>query len=575
LNAFGVNSLGQLFFEFIEQNGSYLVFFREDGIRSADLNALQVRMLRQNNIERLLPIEFDETDMLIRLRYRISDTKMLSQVLQYRRLTMPEYYDILLKTVHMLSDCKTYMLDEEKHILHESFIFVGEDLTDVRFVYLPTEYIGLTGSIPERLKQLATTLIAFVDGMDAAGFQSILQYFYTQSFTLAGFRDLLHRLELHTGHRLEEQGQPGRMSRMQEAAVFAGKAHSEEQQPDKGTEAVHETHDRHAVEEVQQEDPFLKALAIKPKAGKKEKPESKKAAKRTAAEQGKAQAVKQTDSKKEGQIRSVMLAVLAVGAILTVKALVEKEGAGLLSLSLLLLAASGGYLLKKRFLKPKKPGPAGSSEEPSGTSGLHPAAENNQSSGRGREPQPVMQQGRSSSGHKGVRIIGPEVPTEHYYDILHLYTSMLGEGGEHITGNLGFDNTDREEEKTLSFLIVQREGQLERIAIHKDVFRIGSQEDAVHYCESSEGVSRVHMEIINKSGKNVVKDLGSRNGTFLNGDRLAPYREYMLEDEDKLFVAQSEFQFFYSLKGSTGLEAGYPLLSPGALSLGGEHEAIQ
>ncbi len=48
------------------------------------------------------------------------------------------------------------------------------------------------------------------------------------------------------------------------------------------------------------------------------------------------------------------------------------------------------------------------------------------------------------------------------------------------------------------------------------------------------GVSRRHARIIKKDGVVVVEDLGSINGTFVNGKRLAPYLPEALNNNDQL-----------------------------------------
>jgi len=48
------------------------------------------------------------------------------------------------------------------------------------------------------------------------------------------------------------------------------------------------------------------------------------------------------------------------------------------------------------------------------------------------------------------------------------------------------------------------------------------------------GVSRRHARILKREGVIVVEDLGSINGTFVNGQRLAPYLSEALHDGDQL-----------------------------------------
>jgi hypothetical protein len=53
-----------------------------------------------------------------------------------------------------------------------------------------------------------------------------------------------------------------------------------------------------------------------------------------------------------------------------------------------------------------------------------------------------------------------------------------------------------------------------------------------------EGVSRRHCKIWQGEGSLFVEDLGSANGTLLNGRRLTPYMPHPLEDGDDLQLGQ-------------------------------------
>ncbi len=52
------------------------------------------------------------------------------------------------------------------------------------------------------------------------------------------------------------------------------------------------------------------------------------------------------------------------------------------------------------------------------------------------------------------------------------------------------------------------------------------------------GVSRRHARILKREGTVVVEDLGSINGTFVNGKRLAPYLPEPLSDGDSLQIGR-------------------------------------
>jgi hypothetical protein len=52
------------------------------------------------------------------------------------------------------------------------------------------------------------------------------------------------------------------------------------------------------------------------------------------------------------------------------------------------------------------------------------------------------------------------------------------------------------------------------------------------------GVSRKHANIIRLQGSVVITDLGSANGTYVNGKRLEPNQRYVLRDGDEVCLGQ-------------------------------------
>ncbi|MNP80596.1 FHA domain protein [compost metagenome] len=60
--------------------------------------------------------------------------------------------------------------------------------------------------------------------------------------------------------------------------------------------------------------------------------------------------------------------------------------------------------------------------------------------------------------------------------------------------------------------------------------------------ESTHGVSRAHVEIMNRREGCSLKDLGSRNGTLLNGEQVAPYKEYPINPGDVFTLADISFK---------------------------------
>jgi hypothetical protein len=85
-------------------------------------------------------------------------------------------------------------------------------------------------------------------------------------------------------------------------------------------------------------------------------------------------------------------------------------------------------------------------------------------------------------------------------------------------------------------------GELRRVTIENCPFRIGRSESADLRVESAE-VSREHAEIVERNGIWLIRDLGSTNGTQVNGKLIT---ETLLADGDILKVAETEMTFVAS-----------------------------
>jgi EAL domain-containing protein (putative c-di-GMP-specific phosphodiesterase class I) len=86
-------------------------------------------------------------------------------------------------------------------------------------------------------------------------------------------------------------------------------------------------------------------------------------------------------------------------------------------------------------------------------------------------------------------------------------------------------------------------GEVRRVTIERLPFRIGRAETADLRVDSVE-VSREHAEIIERNDMWLVRDLGSTNGTLVNGKLI---KETLLSDGDILKVAETELTFVASV----------------------------
>ena len=86
-------------------------------------------------------------------------------------------------------------------------------------------------------------------------------------------------------------------------------------------------------------------------------------------------------------------------------------------------------------------------------------------------------------------------------------------------------------------------GVVEKIPISKPQFIIGRLRQQADYVSQNGAVGKVHAEIIMHEDEYAVKDLNSRNGTYINGSRIDSNKSYTITHNDKITFANSEYTF--------------------------------
>jgi hypothetical protein len=103
-----------------------------------------------------------------------------------------------------------------------------------------------------------------------------------------------------------------------------------------------------------------------------------------------------------------------------------------------------------------------------------------------------------------------------------------------------------EEAPMLAYLIGCGDNAQEKIFIDKSNFVIGRIKSQSDYISLNSAVGKLHAEIINKDGIYYMKDLNSRNGTFINGERIVSNVEHPIQNNDRIAFANSEYKFLWS-----------------------------
>lgn len=491
--------------DFSMNRGHEMIIDREQGIRREELDNIELQMLQCSRIPHMLPIEWFELDGLITFRYDLTGRKMLSHRLQLQRLTMEQFYTMLLGIVEALDECKHYMLRPEGCLLEDQYLFVGEQLSDINVAYIPLKEAenekARTSGSGNSLLSLVVRWTAYIHSIDGEGLQRVLQHLDGNHLPLRELRSTLLEL-IGTSNPISNS--PSIKSSTNSLINRGVSVHEELSpskewlEPSKKAESVWDTNIQLSLRTDNDDE---------------------------APDYNFDQPEEQTTKRGPWIITAVIL--VAIACVWRYMYLTSPTRISLyISLSLTLMGVAALLLIWMRsssssLLVQDDHDDGVNSEE------FIPESQLLSSPLRARTSAAIH-----ANIHKSFTFSKPK--------------SGLEGNEENDRAPLSVDATvllgQSEGKPSLqNGVSLHREwsGQDNQIDWSGERFTIGRSGEQVNYGEEAQGISRMHLEIERINGNYHAKDLGSRNGSMLNGQTMIPYKSYTFITGDIIQLAGS------------------------------------
>lgn len=512
---------------------SYLVI--EPGNEKEILD-YQVEMIVQNEVNGMLLVDKRQKNGTNYLYYNVTSRMTLEQFLKRKRLTRDEFLDILASISKTLLDCKNYLLSDTQLVIEDEYIFINPATQDIFMVYIPIALNNDTASsFKEFIIDLITRKADIEESVNDNYLQRLLNNLKSEAFNVSNFQNLL--LELRKSPK-EQRSTEINISKSPEPQTFI----KEETPPITAAKIVAS----HQEKQLPEENPAIVLPKSDPEISRRVNiPPAKNSL------QGKnTQKQKQVSgTKREGYKKStIALGVLSQVVLVTVIGLVLASGA-LNSVGDDPVATYGGlgiimaaldFLLLKNLFDPKNKVDIVEKKKTSSpsTSGGAPKLKMNTKEIRNIPNIPQDDSGiLPVQSRENVAVIQPVVNQKKAVLPQVDETSVLFPDGADETTFLGA------QENNHAYLQGVGDGIMEQIPITKSSFIIGRLREQVDYVSQNRAIGKVHAEIIQRDGKYLLKDLNSRNGTYINNARIDSNKEYEIANNDKITFANSEYTF--------------------------------
>lgn len=508
--------------DFIQRDGICMKLDEPGGLSADKLNRVQLQMMVSSMIPNHLRLYLKELDLKISLEYALSGKKMLSHLLKSEKLDMNAFFGLLLQIAQGMEEGRLYMLEPGMYALHEDYIFIEGTLQNGKLylTYVPLKSPTAAAKPGERLRALIMVLMAAVTELRGDGVQRLLHYCGEEGFTSAGLKALL--AELLTGNDSVKS-----VLRNDEIPA-QGKTTVERFIHEKAREQA--TSSRVSVE-LPQEDKKEIAGWMNTYSSLRSKENSNEVSSFSI-----------DDSVQDNEPSSLRV-YIAMGCLL-VDALLWKLiyinhpsfivlivcTAATVVLSVLTGLVWFGFIKLRRSEEDE----VDDVEKPVFTS-AHALVDMPRYEPDQRLPfrsmTPAFNSGEVhvEGNQQQAKALPPVAPTA-----LLSREKAPRRGQELGQQHVETPYLERMDEEL---------GQTEKIELNRPSFIIGRSTEVAQYIERSDGASRVHAEISKSTGGYVLKDLDSRNGTFLQGEAMIPYKEYRLEEGDTFTIVKGCYTF--------------------------------
>ncbi|MEC0249417.1 DUF6382 domain-containing protein, partial [Paenibacillus chitinolyticus] len=171
------------------------------------LAPVQLKMLAENPIPRVLPLKVEESDSHVRLLYNLASRRSLAAILKERSPDPAGCLQLLHEAAACVSDSGNFMLNEAQFVVDKNYIYIERGWADVSMLCLPIKEIpAASASVmwSALVRDLGSRLIA----KDRGSLDRLAAYCVRENFSVRAFKRQIY-LEI-SGYRLSMEETSGK-----------------------------------------------------------------------------------------------------------------------------------------------------------------------------------------------------------------------------------------------------------------------------------------------------------------------------------------------------------------------------
>lgn len=513
-------------FDFHYENDSTASFIVLNTSLNEKILKYQIEMIAKNSCPGILKLDARYKNDDVKLHYNITSKLTLSQFLQRKKLSKDEFIDILLGITKTILDSKEYFLYDKSFLIDEDYIYINPSTLEIGMIYIP---LDINTNVGEDFKSFLVNLIISLAKIDEKSngdyMTKILNYLKNDIFNICDFDCLLKNLK-NDGSQV----------------IIKSNSVEEKQSSLNGLDIESKVVNQN------------KYIFTKPKDEKYRHEESiiRGERKKTEASRKKEIKKEQTTVKKKYKSKNIVIAILSqilIAIILSLSLDLIRSVAGddisAFGGITLIVVAIDVLLFKKLFNKGNMKEVIVINEDKK-INIFHENREHKRVKGSKHDKVKIIPQAPQIQKDQNINMSKREI-----YNINGSgntdsgYEQMASTSEPQNISSTNINETIILTEEKQEFACLQRmnNGILDRVSLTKSNFIVGRLSNYVDYLIDDNAIGRTHAEILCREGQYFVKDLNSKNGTFINEMKLNSNKEYIIKNGDKVKFAKIEYTF--------------------------------
>lgn len=490
----------------------------------------QQQMITSNEIKHLLPVSRRQKNENVELYYNITSRVSLSQILSRRKLTREEFLSLLGHMMTSYKEVREYQLLSCGICFDLDYIFVRSDNLDAAFIYLPV-YKQEAGI--EELKNLVQSMImkGIVETTTDNFIQILLNTVCDSGFTAGKLEECV----LNLSGKPKTPSSPTPMPAPTPVVPMQSVRTPPVQQTPVSEPPSYQAA-RPAV-------PTDEGMAIPGKTGKAAKPVKEKKEKKQKAE--KAGASNTSGKQKFLLVQAVVLVLVAAGISFEVFSSQE------MIMAAVILVAAAEFFAYRKTIGSENSGKEQGQEKPEKAKKEAVAKRRSNIVVPGKEQAAAKEEISAPSSVPPVTptpipvppVAPTPIPVPPVAPTPIPVLPVAPAPAPSVAPASMEDTVYMEEEAQDPYLEYYQNGVMTRVMLNKPSTILGRLSGQVDFVVNNQKVGKMHAEFINQNGLFYVKDLSSKNGTYINnsGDRITANVPYPLSNGDRITLADSAF----------------------------------